>query len=371
MIRLAPRREEHIKRRWRDVGHPMAFSGLTKLSDYYKLKDHQAKDILSQIDSYTISRQGKRPKYYNPFFIYLPREQIQADLIDVQRLAEFNNGYKYFVVLIDCLTRYVWLRPTKTKTAKEVAGVIKTMIEEMEKSAHGKPRKFFTDKGTELKNALLRRYLLENGIELMHPNSEKKASIVERVNRSLRGIIYRYMTENQTNRYIDVLQDLVTTYNERPHRSIANLAPVDAEKPENVKVATSAVIQRHSELREKIKEPIKFSVGDKVRVLINYGDLFTRGYREQFSEKLYEVVGINTRMYKPMYRLRDVNTGRKVDGAFYSNELQKARHPIFKIQVLKQKKIRGVPYLFVHWMGYSAKHDQWIKASEVARVYNQ
>lgn len=42
--------------------------------------------------------------------------------------------------------------------------------------------------------------------------------------------MYRYFLKNRTYRYLDVLQDLVTSYNQRPHRSLGERAPSSVNK---------------------------------------------------------------------------------------------------------------------------------------------
>ena len=52
------------------------------------------------------------------------------------------------------------------------------------------------------------------------------------VNRTLQGLIYKYLTNNNTWRYIDSLQDLVKSYWKRIHSTIG-IFPLDAEKDES------------------------------------------------------------------------------------------------------------------------------------------
>ena len=53
-------------------------------------------------------------------------------------------------------------------------------------------------------------------------NNEPKASVVERVNRTLKSKLYRYFMAVNSLGYIDVLQDLVDSYNNTYHRSIGH-----------------------------------------------------------------------------------------------------------------------------------------------------
>ena len=47
-----------------------------------------------------------------------------------------------------------------------------------------------------------------------------KASIVERFNRTLKERMWRYFTYSKDYKYIDILDDLVNSYNNTYHRSI-------------------------------------------------------------------------------------------------------------------------------------------------------
>jgi hypothetical protein len=138
------------------------------------------------------------------------------------------------------------------------------------------------------------------------------------VNRSLQHLIYQYMTENESRRYIDALDDLTLTYNSRPHRSLKGMTPNEADLPENENKVSSIQRQRFAALLEK-KHPVRFKVGDVVRVQGNFGDRFARGYNERFSRTLYEILSVNTRMPVPMYMLRDIMDNVDMDGGFYAS----------------------------------------------------
>ena len=66
-------------------------------------------------------------------------------------------------------------------------------------------------------------------------NDDNKAVIVERFNRTLKTQMYRYFTHSQNFRYVDVLQDLVHSYN-HSHRSIGmELAMVTPKNEQRVR----------------------------------------------------------------------------------------------------------------------------------------
>ena len=92
-----------------------------------------------------------------------------------------------------------------------------------------KPKHLQTDKGTEFLNKDVQNFLKNNDVNIFTTNTEMKASIVERFNRTLKSRMYKYFTAENSHRYVDVLQDLVRGYNNSKHRSIG-MKPTDVQK---------------------------------------------------------------------------------------------------------------------------------------------
>ena len=87
-------------------------------------------------------------------------------------------------------------------------------------------------------------------------------------------------------KYIDKLQDIIKTYNNRKHR-ITKLSPNEGEKKEN-----SLHIQNMQEnYWRKIKptKKIRFNVGDYVRIAISQPK-FGRGYDKKSNEEIYKML---------------------------------------------------------------------------------
>ena len=139
----------------------------------------------------------------------------ETDLAFVQDVAKENGGVNYLLVVIDVLSKYVWVRLMKNKTACSVLEVFDSIVSEGRK-----PEKLRTDKGTEFLNGSFQQYLKKKNIQFYMANNEPKASVVERVNRTLKSKLYHYFTAVNSLRYIDVLQEMVDSYNNTYHRSI-------------------------------------------------------------------------------------------------------------------------------------------------------
>ena len=139
-------------------------------------------------------------------------ELWQMDLADMQSHAKENDGYRYLLVCIDVFSKYVWVIPLKNKTGPALVTAFKKILE-----SGRKPQKIQTDEGTEFFNKHFKDLMKAEEIQLYNTYNKTKASVVERVIRTLKTRMWRYFTAKRTRRYIDVLQDLVDSYNQSKH----------------------------------------------------------------------------------------------------------------------------------------------------------
>ena len=91
----------------------------------------------------------------------------EADFAFVQDVAKENDGVNYLLVVIDVLSKYVWVRPTKNKTARSFLEAFDSILSEGRK-----PEKLRTDKGTEFVNESFQQYLKKKDIQFYTANNE-------------------------------------------------------------------------------------------------------------------------------------------------------------------------------------------------------
>ena len=70
-----------------------------------------------------------------------------------------------------------------------------------------------TGKGTEFMNLPVQNFLKKCHIKFFTTFLEHKASIDERLNRTIKGITFRLFTKNNNRRYTHMLNDIVNNYN--------------------------------------------------------------------------------------------------------------------------------------------------------------
>lgn len=273
---------------------------------------------------------------------------LQADLGDFQRLKSFNSGYRYLLVVINAFSKKAYVRPLKNKTAKATAEAMESILEE----AKTKFNLAQTDEGVEFGGPFL-KVLEKHGIKHYHTYTGLKASIVERLIRTIKLKLYVAMAKAGSQRWVDLVNKVVEDYNNTKHRTI-KLAPNQVNKS-NEKMLLDTVYNYNRELAKP-----RFAKNQQVRVS-KKKFVFSRSFFPTWTEQIYIIDGINAK-YPITYTLKTLDD-KKVEGTFYESELQKVQNPdILLIEKILQKKGKLAK---VRWAGYDSSFDSWIKLSEL------
>ena len=359
--------EKRIIKAYTKPGHPIAFSAPRRVAKYFNISETKAKKILQHIEGYTLHREYKQPRVYNPYYVRHRREQIQGDLIDTSKIKEHNNGICFLLVLIDIFTKFLWVFPLKNKRATTLKETLSRWIRNLDV----KPKILMTDRGSEFVNNQVKTLLQNNNIILQEAYGTLKACIAERVNKTLQILIYKYLTEKETLTYIDVLQDLVNSYNKRGHRTLKGISPKNADLPENEDRIQQIFNQKYGEIANRRKTP-KYKVGDRVRVKTDPGKISSaaRAYAEQFNGEYFRIVRINRTLPIPLYYLRSMNDEQYIKGGFYAEELELVRGDVYKIErIIRRKRRRNRNYILVKWKYFNDNWNEWIPEDSIVQAY--
>ena len=346
-----------------DPSHPASFGGVDAV--YRELKDQgknkisrkQVKEWLSQQDVYTLHKPARR--YYRRSRVIVSGKdaQFQADLVDVQSLSRYNKGFKYLLTCVDIFSKYAWVIPLKTRQGQELVKALRTIL-----SSGRKPLKLQTDKGTEFLNRQFQKFLRDNNIHFFTVNSGLKASVIERFNRTFKNKMYKYFTAKNTLSYIDVLPQLVSSYNNTYHRSI-KMKPTQVTKANQSKVWDTLY---SGDVQKQVR--FKFQVGDRVRIS-KVKRMFEKSYLPNFTEEMFTVYKRFARQV-PVYKLKD-DAGEILEGTFYEPELQKIikNDDVYRVEkIIRKRKRKGVTVYFVKWKGYPDKFNTWVPESDISKL---
>ena len=358
-----------------NIAKPSALASEKKLFNAAKkinptISDKDIKSFLASQDAHTLHK--ITPKYFMRRKIISPKPKviISADLADMSNLSKENNGYRYIVVFIDVFSRYLQAYPVKRKNAETLYKTLKKMRES--KIFEGFSR-LFVDRGGEFYNKLVTSYCQSENITLYSISSyEIKASIAERVIQTLKRKIYKYLTANNTKKYVTVIPQLVESYNNSPHTSLGKgKTPSYVHKLHDIKDVSD---QFYSMYKRGMRSPNVVSsdlfVGDTVRIVNkDRRSVFRRGYFIQNTEEIFKIKKIDESQTPSLYYLNDL-AGDVIDGIFYRSELIKTLLPDqFPIRILKKRKVlRGESRYFVQWIGYPKSFNSWVNESDLEGI---
>ena len=208
---MAPRKEQPLRTVYFDPRRVGSYGRVDALRRVARMPRNSVVEWLSEQDAYTLHKPARRHFKRRRVIVCGLRQQWQADLVDLSKLKKDNDGMTFLLTLIDVFSKVAWRVPMKNKSAASLVAALDTTF------SKGWLQTLQTYQSLEFLNKSVQALLKKHGIHHFSTNNaEKKASVVERFNRTLKSRMWRYFTKHQTWRYIDVLQDLVQSYNNTP-----------------------------------------------------------------------------------------------------------------------------------------------------------
>ena len=314
--------EYDLRQKWSTLGSPISFSGVSKIYNYYnkKISRKEIERILSGIPTYTKYKQRKKSRLHNPFFIYYVHQQWQIDVTYISQLQQYNDNISHLLIVMECFSRKIFVGSMKSKSSFDVLQRFTDIHQYIGKSPHT----IYMDKGLEFNSNIFKNYCKEHKIKLIFSQSITKAALVERSQRTLQGIMFRFMDKFNTKRYIDHLQNIVSTYNCKINRTI-KMSPNDAYQEKNYS-SVMKNLEKHYNSKLNARKKPKYKVGDLVRIYITSKEgVFRKGYKPTFTDELFKIIQVDTRLPEPRYFLTDTGDNTII-GSFQAHELSIVRN---------------------------------------------
>lgn len=355
---------ETLNELYYDPEHPAGYGGARRLKKYAKRKGVSKNAVdafLKSEDTYTLHKPARKRFKTSAMKARSVDHTWQADITDLSHLKKYNDGFRYILFVIDVVSRYLWVKPLKTKTSKEVAQAFKDIMYTSQRF----PALIHTDAGKEFEGEVL-TYCRTLGIGTYVTGSPNKAAICERVQRTLKEKMYRYFTRHNTRRYLEVLDQLVSSYNHAYHRSI-KMRPITVLKSK--KMERKAMENLYGHLRTPKR--FKFQKGDYVRIS-RMKDFTEKGYEPSWSREVF----IISRVIKnhepvPAYVLKDL-MGDELKGSFNEEELQSVTYDEnaeFLVEKVLRTEGKGAQKrMLVKFLGWPSKFNMYLNASQVRKM---
>lgn len=253
----------------------------------------------------------------------------QADLIFYYSFKHKNKGFAIILTAININTKYAFAIPVKTKTAADMLEAMTELVKQV-KDKYGDFYTLETDNGNEFLNSKVQALLEANQIS-HHTGQEgdhQFTGIIERFNRTLKGLIAKYMTAKDTATWIDVLPQLVDNYNSTDHSTleqadIRHTKPKDITKDEEKQIIDGKLVKALHAMGDA-----NLNVGDYVLVPAQRSLFDKEGQR--WSTEVYTVSKIA--LSKVSLNKSDGTPLRK---RYRVQELQKIARPLAQITKIK------------------------------------
>lgn len=275
----------------------------------------------------------------------------QADLIDMQNHSWGNKGNRYILMIIDNLSKFAWAVPTKTKTGKDITEAMRKILKKGRVCKH-----LHVDQGSEFYNKIFQKLLKKHKISIYSTFSGHKASIIERLNRTIKNKMWEMFSLRGNHKWIDILPDLIEEYNNSNHRTIG-MKPIDVTSDDKDEILLR--MSRGKNNRPNKKRP-KFKVGDKVRIS-KVKHIFEKGYTPNWTGEIFTIKeAFSTIPYT--YKLQDYR-GEVLEGRFYEEEILKTDYPTTYLveKVLRRKGSKS----YIKWLGFDSTQNSWESNSDL------
>ncbi|GFV77442.1 uncharacterized transposon-derived protein F54H12.3 [Trichonephila clavipes] len=154
----------NLEKAYREPEQPGSFGGVETLfrATNGKFPRKDIKKWLSGKDSYTLHKPIKKKFRKNRVFVNRTNKQFQADLVDMQSLTKFNDGYRFLLTCICVLSKYAWAVPLHDKNAKTIVSAFERIFSERI------PLKLQTDAGKEFTNKLFSELSQKEGDSIFY-----------------------------------------------------------------------------------------------------------------------------------------------------------------------------------------------------------
>ena len=356
---------------------PYSFGGISQVQNYFNVTKRKVANVLSKSDSYTTFKEFKKPSRTPPIRTYGPNYLWEADLMFFTnpQFTSSNDGFLYILAFIDTFTKAAGIMALKTKDTRIVTEMMKKKFDTGEK-----PKYLRVDAGGEFLSHTFTQMCAKHNVKVYIAQEPIKCAFIERFNRTFKRILVQLMEHHNSVRWVDFIRPAISIYQSRKHSSIG-MSPDEAEDEENHAAIYDKLLRKYAKDDRikyiKNKKLPKFRKGDIVKIFKKKG-IFTRGFNQSVTKEYFTIYHIDRRLSKDRYYLKDL-MGERIIGSFYSEYLVPFTPPTDggeyhvdpNLTDYKRKKIRGVPHIWVKWLGWPTKFNQWVPEARVRHLLPQ
>lgn len=177
---------------------------------------NKIRDFLSAQRVYSLHKIPRKKFQRERILVYRKNELFEMDLADMtEPIAKENDGFRYIFMCIDVLSKFLYATPIQNKKPETIMRVLKDLFKKVT------PRFIRSDFGGEFSAHTVQKFIKDQGIvQYFTRNEVTKAAVVERVIQTIKSRLYKYFSYTGRSRYLEILDDIISGYNNSYHTSI-------------------------------------------------------------------------------------------------------------------------------------------------------
>ena len=116
----------------------------------------------------------------------------------MQLISKFNKRIRFLLCITNIFSKYAWVVLLIDKKGVTTVNAFQKIFDDSKR----KPNKTWVDQGSEFYKNSFQKWLNDNDIEMYSTHNEGKPVVAERIIRTLKTKIYKYMSSISKNVYI-------------------------------------------------------------------------------------------------------------------------------------------------------------------------
>ena len=355
---------------------PVRFSTSNKIIKYIKQSTKKnskfQKNVIAEWKKYArkiivgthTEKHFNRKKQYH-FYHYGNKKSLFAlDLCDLfgserDRISHQNSGYKYFFMIINCLTKYLVVIPIKSKEGNEILSAFKKWANDLHLKCDSEGWITSIHVDQEFIQKKINKFCKSRCLNIYFSQGDHKSAIIERAVRTFKNMMVRRMEGSRSEKWEKWLNSLLNQYNNEIIHSTIGMTPKDAEKyPSFAFIRIIEKFYKNSRIQK-----FRFKIGQSVRLKIYKSNIFRKGYLRKFTAQIYKIIYRRHVNNTNFYYLENYK-GKRLKGGFNEQILALAENDDnFAVDVLKSDGDR----VYVHYDGFNSSDDEWISKDQLIK----
>ena len=281
---------------------------------YINISRRYVFEWLQKQENYQLHVIQPKEKIYRPQDTTIVNQKMMIDLIDLSTLKGHNAKREYVLCAIDTFSKFAYCKAITKKKAVNVVNALKIILNENYQITKGYPLVIHSDNGSEFISNEYKNYLNSLKIKYIFGRiyTPTDQATIERFNKTIKYMIFSYLSLNNTKKYYTVLDSIVENYNNSIHSSIKATPKSIHKSNRNNEKQIQLVEDRIKLFADKNRELSILNIGDKVRISINTDPqvkkdkLFAKKYVNQWFSEIYKVsrrYNLNDVTKKTKYKL--------------------------------------------------------------------